>query len=189
MNNNPRHIFITGGARSGKSKFAEELVASIGRKIIYLATAEAWDREMEERISKHQQRRPADWMTIEEPIKVKEILVTYQEEYTILFDCLTMFLSNLYFKFETNQNTEKIPNMVQQEIEDLAKIISASKANLVVVSNEVGWGIVPDNQLSRSFRDLAGIANQFIAGISDEVYLVASGIPVKIKGAPDDSQS
>lgn len=181
----PKHIFVTGGARSGKSRFAESQALTLGGRVIYLATAQAGDAEMAERIKKHRQRRPADWETVEAPLEVAKVLRQYQEGCTILFDCLTMYLNNLYFSYETTASTQELPALIERAIADLAEIISSSSANLIIVTNEVGWSIVPDNPTARTFRDLAGIANQRIAAVCDQVYLVVSGIPVKIKGATD----
>jgi adenosylcobinamide kinase / adenosylcobinamide-phosphate guanylyltransferase len=185
----PRHLFITGGSRSGKSKFAEIQAGQLGGQVIYLATAEAQDAEMAERIFKHQQRRPADWLTIEAPLQVIEMLGQYQAGHTVLLDCLTMYLSNLYFKYEKASTTDKLSYLIHQETAHLAEVIASSTANLVIVTNEVGWGIVPENPLARIFRDLAGLVNQQIAVVCDEVYLVVSGIPVKIKGVCDVQKS
>ncbi len=181
---NTRHIFVTGGARSGKSKYAEGLAGSLGEKVIYLATAQALDTEMEERIQKHRQRRPGDWTTIEEPLEIPEVIAKYQSRTTILLDCLTLYLSNLFFKYEALP-----PNSQEQtigaKIAVLAETIKRSNVNIIIVSNEIGWGVVPENNMSRRFRDLAGSANQTIAAVCDEVYLLVSGLPIRIKGGSD----
>lgn len=181
----PRHLLITGGSRSGKSKFAENQAELLGGQVVYLATAEAGDSEMMERILKHQQRRSTDWVTVEAPLDVVGTLERFQTGYTILVDCLTMYLSNLYFKYESTVKIEELPQRIHKEIAHLAEVITSSAANLIIVTNEVGWGIVPDNPLARAFRDLAGLSNQQIAAVCDEVYLVVSGIPMKIKGVAD----
>jgi adenosylcobinamide kinase / adenosylcobinamide-phosphate guanylyltransferase len=181
----PRHLLITGGSRSGKSKFAECQAELLGGQVVYLATAEAGDSEMAERILKHQQRRPPDWVTVEAPLDVIKTLSCYQAGYTILVDCLTMYLSNLYFKYEQTSKAEALPQLIDGEMTHLAEVITSSAANLIIVTNEVGWGIIPDNPLARVFRDLAGLSNQQIAAVCDEVYLVVSGIPMEIKGAAD----
>lgn len=178
-----RHILVTGGARSGKSRFAENLAATIGGPVIYLATAEARDLEMAERIASHRRRRPPEWLTIEEPLEIIPVLRKQQEGSTVLLDCLTLYLSNLYFfKYEKHQPGLELENAVRKEIANLSATITESKANLIVVTNEVGWGIVPENEAARVFRDLAGIANQMVAEGCHEVYLVSCGIPVKLKG-------
>lgn len=179
-----RHIFVTGGARSGKSKYAEGLAGSLGEKVIYLATAQALDTEMDERIQKHRQRRPVDWITIEEPLEIPEVLAKYQRGTTILLDCLTLYLSNLFFKYE-ELPLDCREGIIDAKIGVLAETIKRSNANIIIVSNEIGWGLVPENDLGRRFRDLAGSANQTIAAVCDEGYLLVSGLPVRIKGGSD----
>jgi adenosylcobinamide kinase/adenosylcobinamide-phosphate guanylyltransferase len=176
-----RHILVTGGTRSGKSKFAEDLAGRIGEEIIYLATAQALDDEMKERIKRHQQRRPKNWRTIEEPLEASGIISGCQRGATVLLDCLTLFLSNWFFKDEV-LSLEYREEIINQKIASLAKTVKGSEANIIIVSNELGWGLVPENELSRRFRDLAGDANQRIAEVCEEVYLLISGIPVQIKG-------
>jgi adenosylcobinamide kinase/adenosylcobinamide-phosphate guanylyltransferase len=181
----PRHMLITGGSRSGKSRFAETQAGLLGNQVVYLATAENRDDEMAERIAKHRQHRPLDWLTVEAPLQVIEVLKRYQAGYTVLLDCLTLFLSNLYFKYEGEASEGELSQCIDREILQLTKIIASSDANLVIVTNEVGWGIVPDNPLARAFRDIAGSANQQIAAACSEVYLVVCGIPLQIKGVAD----
>lgn len=178
---NARHILITGGVRSGKSKFAEDMAGGFGEKVIYLATAQALDIEMQERILKHQQRRPEDWTTIEEPLKIVEVLSQYQSGTTVLLDCLTLYLSNLFFKYE-GMSAAQHEQVIGAKITSLAEMIKRSNANIIMVSNEIGWGLVPENALARRFRDLAGNANQIIATVCEEVYLMVSGLPIQIKG-------
>ncbi len=180
----PRHILVTGGVRSGKSKFAEDLAGRLGGKVIYLATAEALDDEMRQRIEKHRRYRPHDWTTIEEPVQVPEVLSKYQKGTTVLLDCLTLYLSNLFFKYE-HLDADGREQAVNDRITALAATVKRSDANIIIVTNEVGWGVVPDNELGRRFRDLAGSANQTIAAVCEEVYLMVSGIPVRIKGGKD----
>lgn len=177
----PRHIFITGGVRSGKSKFAEKLAGELDGKVIYLATAQALDTEMEERIKRHKQRRPIEWTTIEEPLKVVPVIDEFQSGTTILIDCLTLLLSNLFFKYE-NLTTDCQEQTIDAQIADLAETVNRSSANIIIVSNEIGFGVVPENDVARRFRDIAGNANQTIAAACNEVYLMVSGIPVRIKG-------
>ncbi len=166
-------VFVTGGARSGKSSFAmSEALKLKGRKA-YIASAEALDGEMKERIKKHKKDRGDGWDTYEEPIRISDVLKKIEGQYSvILLDCLTLWLSNLMMN---NKGIEK-------EIELLCSALNAESCTLYVVSNEVGMGIVPENEMARRFRDMAGALNQKIAGIADEVYMVVAGIPVKIKG-------
>ncbi|MDO9289139.1 MAG: bifunctional adenosylcobinamide kinase/adenosylcobinamide-phosphate guanylyltransferase [Thermodesulfovibrionales bacterium] len=164
--------FIIGGARSGKSSFAvSEALKLKGRKA-YIASAEALDGEMKERIKKHKKDRGDGWDTYEEPIRISEVLKKIEGQYSvILLDCLTLWLSNLMMN-EKN---------IEQEIENFIHSLFTVHCSLFIVSNEVGMGIVPENEMARRFRDMAGMLNQRVAEIADEVYLVVSGIPVKIK--------
>lgn len=166
---------ILGGARSGKSLYAENLAGKAGKKKIYLATAAIYDDEMQERIDKHRARRDGSWQTIEEPIEIAKIInpptTNNQQPTVILVDCLTLWLSNLlHLKMD-----------VTQQIELLTKALKTTKSEVILVSSEVGMGIVPENQLARQFRDHAGIMNQHIAEEADKVVLIVAGIPMIIK--------
>ena len=166
--------FVIGGARSGKSSFALGRASELPGQKAYIATAEAFDAEMEERIAKHKEERGSNWDTIEEPFSIVGAINTLSGKYeVILIDCLTLWLSNLLCN---NGEAEKA-------IEDLlfSLRLTPHALRLFIVSNEVGMGIVPDNELARRFRDLAGTLNQKMAAVADEVYLVAAGIPVRIK--------
>jgi adenosylcobinamide kinase/adenosylcobinamide-phosphate guanylyltransferase len=178
--------FIIGGARSGKSRFALNLANNCASakegvrggdaispiRKAYIATAQALDDEMKERIDKHKKERSPDWTTLEEPLNMAALIKDIQDKYdVILFDCLTLWLSNLMLN---NLDLEK-------EIDLFCSSLFTVHCSLLIVSNEVGMGIVPDNELSRRFRDLSGYLNQKVAGIADEVYLVTAGIPIKIK--------
>lgn len=164
-------IFILGGARSGKSAFAESLFASADQAL-YLATAETLDDEMYERVQRHRERRGSQWVTVEEPLAIGDILRFHQSKsLPILVDCLTIWLSNL---MQTESD-------IDGEIDSLTDIISAMKQPLVLVSNEVGSGIVPDNKLARDFRDQAGKLNQRIAATVNRVYLITAGLPQQLK--------
>jgi adenosylcobinamide kinase/adenosylcobinamide-phosphate guanylyltransferase len=169
--------FITGGARSGKSSFALKTASALDGQKAYLATAEDLDQEMKERISRHKEARGSDWNTHEEPVKIADALKGIMDRYDVaVLDCLTLWLSNLVCN---NMNCEN-------DIEDFINVIKNAEAGtrnakLFIVSNEVGMGIVPENELARRFRDLAGVLNQKVAQLADEVYLVTAGIPMKIK--------
>jgi len=168
--------FITGGARSGKSAFALRVASRIKGKKAYIATAEALDDEMKERIHKHKAERGNDWDTYEAPLGIADTLQDIKGKYkTILLDCLTLWLSNTLL---TSEQTEE---SIDAFIDRLNSLNSVDGLHLYIVSNEVGMGIVPDNALSRRFRDLAGTLNQRIAALADEVNLVIAGIPVRIK--------
>jgi len=166
------HLLVLGGARSGKSRYAEQRAASWPGEKLYLASAEAKDQEMRQRIAAHQSRRGADWQTLEEPLDIAAaIRREAAADKLILFDCVTLWLSNLLLAERD----------VQQEVDDLAAAVAAAPGQVIVVSNEVGLGIVPGDALSRRFRDEAGIANQKIAATVGEAVLVAAGLPLALK--------
>lgn len=168
-------IFITGGARSGKSSFAEGLAKGAGGTRAYLATAQALDPEMTARIEAHRRRRGDAWDTYEEPLAVAELVRKLNGRYeVVLVDCLTLWLSNVAARSEKDDT-------VLSRADDLITALSAFPGTGIVVSNEVGLGIVPENALARRFRDLAGIVNQRVAKAADEAYFLASGIPMRIK--------
>lgn len=167
-----RTIFVIGGARSGKSGFALTRASAYPGPKAYIATARALDDEMKERIEAHKLQRGADWDTHEEPLEVAEALKRIDGKYgAVIIDCLTLWLSNLML---AGSNAGK-------EIGSLLSTLDAQSSTLFVVSNEVGMGIVPDNELARKFRDMAGSLNQRIAELADEVYFVTAGIPVRVK--------
>jgi adenosylcobinamide kinase / adenosylcobinamide-phosphate guanylyltransferase len=167
--------FITGGARSGKSAFAENLATGLGGRRAYLATAQALDAEMVARIEHHRKRRGSSWDTFEEPLAVEELVRKVNGRYQVLLlDCLTLWLSNIMARTDRDDD-------IHARIRGLSASLREFKGAVIVVSNEVGLGIVPDNPLARRFRDLAGFLNQEIARASDEAYFLAAGIPMKIK--------
>jgi len=163
---------VLGGARSGKSRYAEGLVAKLPPPWIYLATAEAGDAEMAERIAAHRARRGAQWRTIEAPRDLAAALKSAQTT-PVLVDCLTLWLSNLILA-EADIDAETLL---------LEQALAAASAPVVLVANDVGSGIVPDHALGRRFRDLQGLLNQRIAARADRVVLMVAGIPLAIKGA------
>ena len=166
-------ILITGGARSGKSKYAEQRAAALGPRRLYVATAEARDDEMVHRIAAHQKRRSSAWTTVEEPVQLAETLLAGDGRTDCaLVDCLTLWLSNLILRGDEN---------VQEKVENLVQTLPRLDFSVVFVTNEVGAGIVPDNPLARRFRDLAGWTNQRLAAVSHEVVLMVASIPMIIK--------
>lgn len=172
--------FITGGARSGKSRFAEQTAATHGAPLCYLATAQPLDDEMGQRIRKHQQRRGDDWQTIEEPLHLTQSLAVNDGIFNvILVDCLTLWLSNLLLLYE--DLGEETESRIMDDVQRLAATLRGMTTPVIIVSNEVGMGIVPDHPLGRMFRDIAGQANQIIAAAAREAWLVASGIPLRLK--------
>lgn len=173
-------IFITGGARSGKSRFAEELAHGFGAPLGYLATAQALDDEMAERIEKHRQRRGDPWQTMEEPLQLSRTLAGCDGTCkAVLVDCLTIWLSNLLMHYEDLQ--ENVEARIMEDVGRLTATLAGMRTPVIVVSNEVGQGIVPENRLARRFRDIAGQANQLLAAMADEVHVVISGIPLRLK--------
>lgn len=164
-------ILITGGARSGKSRRAELRARSFPGQPVYVATAEALDPEMDERIAKHRARRGNDWIEREVPLDLVEALTETDGGGARLVDCLTLWLSNLL-------HAERDWS---QEVTRLADALSRQRSPVIMVTNEVGLGIVPDNALARTFRDAAGLMNQGIAGAADEVEFVVAGLPMKLK--------
>lgn len=172
--------FITGGARSGKSAFAEKLALGFPAPLCYLATAQALDAEMGGRIVKHRQRRGDVWSTVEEPLLLHQTLSSLDGSHgAVLVDCVTLWLTNLLFQYEASGNNPE--DLVLGEVRQLAWLLPKLSTPVFLVSNEVGMGIVPENRLGRVFRDIAGQANQIIAAAADEVWMVVSGIPVRLK--------
>ncbi len=165
--------FVIGGARSGKSRYAEGLIAALPPPWTYLATAEALDAEMSERIAAHRTRRGAQWRTIEVPRDLAAALIANGAT-PVLIDCLTLWLSNLMLA-----NAD-----VETEMARLEAALIAAEAPAVLVANEVGSGIVPEHALGRRFRDLQGVLNQRIAARADRVVLVVAGLPLTLKEAP-----
>lgn len=173
-------IFITGGARSGKSLFAEKTAREFGAPLGYLATAQTLDSEMDERVRRHRERRGSEWSTIEEPIHLSQALARCDGQFkVILVDCVTLWLSNLLFKYE--DAGEQSEERIHEDLQRLKSTLQGMVTPVVLVSNEVGMGIVPDNRLARMFRDIAGTSNQLLAASADDVYAVISGIPLKLK--------
>ncbi len=175
-----RTIFVTGGARSGKSFFAEKLAREFASPLCYVATAQSLDSEMDERIRRHRERRGGEWSTIEEPIHLSQALARCDGQYqVVLVDCVTLWLSNLLFKYE--DIGERCEERILEDLQRLKSTLQGMITPVILVSNEVGMGIVPDNSLARMFRDIAGTANQALAGTADEVHVVISGIPLRLK--------
>ena len=175
-------ILVTGGARSGKSTFAEKLAAKLDTSHkAYIATAQIFDEEMAHRVKLHQMRRADNWTTFESPFNAEiAINEAAKSHNVILFDCLTIYISNFICQFESLEDLEEINVQLRNAIN---KVISAAEkvsGTIIFVTNEVGFGIVPENKLARVFRDCQGIANQMIASAANEVYLVVSGLAVNL---------
>ena len=171
-----RHVLVLGGARSGKTTFAEKLATGAGLKPAYLATAQALDAEMAERVESHRRSRAARFETIEEPLALAAALEAAAKQHdVILVDCLTLWITNLLGA------GREVAQAVDELGETLARL---DNSRVILVSNEVGLGIVPDNPLARTFRDLAGSTHQHMAEICDDVYFVIAGLPMTLKGSP-----
>ena len=169
-------VLVVGGAKSGKSRFALDLCNDMNRSRIFLATAQAKDSEMDERIKRHQLERGNGWKTVEEPLNVaKSIRELANEKTALLLDCLTLWVNNLYMAYEDDRAA------IKDEMESLIEELSKTKGIVVAVSNEVGSGIVPENALARIYRDDVGILNQRIAQISRKVVMLIAGLPVVLK--------
>jgi len=168
---------ILGGARSGKSNYALEEADKYGKKVAFVATCTPCDEEMAERIRLHKSRRPAHWKTFEEPRALAALLDKIGAQFdAVVIDCLTLFESNLLSDGLSDEAVEK-------EICNMLKALRSARCKSIIISNEVGLGVVPQNQLARRFRDLAGRLNQLVAKEADEVFFMASGIPITMKGA------
>ena len=187
--------FITGGARSGKSTFGESLLKNINEPVLYIPTAIPFDGEMEDRIQKHRRRRPQHWQTLECPENFQALQEDQALEkiHHVMVDCLGVFVSNQLLSREVLGSKEEEPrdqldpkalDRLEEELHKKIDVLLAygNNRNLVVVSNEVGMGLVPEYPLGRAFRDLLGRLNQRMAEKADQVYLVVSGIPMVIKG-------
>lgn len=167
-----RIILVTGGARSGKSCHAEKLALSLSSNPVYLATARIWDEDFRQRVIRHQERRGPEWTNIEEE---KELGKHQLEGRTVLVDCVTLWCTNFFFDLQAD--IDRSLAAVQEEFDRL----TAQEATFIFVTNETGMGGTSDNDLQRKFTDLLGWVNQYIAARADEVILMVSGIPVKIK--------
>ncbi|MFH2137369.1 MAG: bifunctional adenosylcobinamide kinase/adenosylcobinamide-phosphate guanylyltransferase [Candidatus Omnitrophota bacterium] len=166
-------ILVTGSVRSGKSSYAVNLAKATKAKVSFLATCQPQDAEMKKRVKKHKNSRPKSWKTIEEPIEISKVISKLKINEVLIIDCLTLWISNLLLSGLTEKE-------ILKNIKEFVTVLKESKASIIIVSNEVGWGIVPDNKLARIFRDIIGTAHQIIAKVSDEVYLMIAGIPVRI---------
>lgn len=173
-------VLVTGGARSGKSRFAEQYAARLGTRGLYVATSEVFDDEMRARVDKHRERRERSgfpWETIEEPLDLTGVLNASRHP-VILVDCLTLWLSNWLLRCENEEDSDR---RVLSKIEELARTLSTLESTVILVSNEVGDGVVPEYPLGRRYRDLAGLMNQQVAAVCGQVFLVTAGIPIELK--------
>jgi adenosylcobinamide kinase/adenosylcobinamide-phosphate guanylyltransferase len=169
-------LLVTGGCRSGKSRYAQKWAEERASERLFLATARVTDEEMAERIRKHQEMRGKGWITVEEPTGVARAIRKHGASVqVILIDCVTIWLSNLLLEGLSDPE-------ILERVEALKAVLNRSSASVAMVTNEVGWGIVPDHPLGRRFRDLAGTVNQRLAAVADKVVLMAAGLPITLKG-------
>ncbi len=180
---------LLGGARSGKSTLAEKLAAQRGERVLYVATAIPFDDEMKLRIRNHQEQRPASWKTVESPTGIAEAVQDeVQSVDVVLLDCLTLLANNLFMEFSgdpDHPDEGQFSEALDREVNSIIAAIESSAAEWIIVSNEVGLGLVPPNPLGRVYRDLLGRANQHLAARADEVYFMVAGMAVPLhKVAP-----
>ncbi|GAB4505502.1 MAG: bifunctional adenosylcobinamide kinase/adenosylcobinamide-phosphate guanylyltransferase [Anaerolineales bacterium] len=173
---------LLGGARSGKSSYAQRLAEESGKSVTYIATAQALDEEMSARIQAHRAGRPTSWQTLEIPLQVASHVDEIRSEWVIL-DCMTLLVTNWMMRFVANDLVDEVPfvEAVHKEIADLLSAIRAGKQDWIVISNEVGLGLVPPYQMGRVYRDLLGWTNQCLARQADQVLLLVAGIPLVVK--------
>jgi adenosylcobinamide kinase/adenosylcobinamide-phosphate guanylyltransferase len=170
-----RFILITGGVRSGKSSFGERLSKKLGKEFVYVATSIPFDKEMKQRVKKHKENRSKIWKVIEEPINVIKVLKKEDKKgKVILLDCLTLLITNWLMK-------KYKENSIEKKIKEIAEFCKNCSSSVVIISNEVGMGIVPKNKLSRLFRDIQGKSNQILAKYADNVYFMVAGLPMRLK--------
>lgn len=177
---------VLGGARSGKSAHAERIAMESGRDVVYIATASAGDGEMGQRIAHHRARRPAHWLTIEEPLLLAAAIEQHSKaDNIILVDCLTLWLSNLLFSDGRDYpyaGTAELPPLLHAQRQALLDLLPHARGDIVLVSNEVGMGIVPMGAVSRLFTDEAGRLNQAVAAACERAVFIAAGLPLVLKG-------
>jgi len=182
-------ILITGGARSGKSRYAEKLAAELGGRILYVATSIPFDEEMKSRVKKHRESRPSEWDTYEGYRGLGQVIADKGSSYDgMLLDCITVMVTNLLLEYPgidyekaCYEDFEEAEKEIRKEVEDLLAGIARTEATVIMVTNELGSGIVPENLLGRVFRDMAGRVNQYVADRCDEVYVTICGLPLRLK--------
>jgi adenosylcobinamide kinase / adenosylcobinamide-phosphate guanylyltransferase len=183
MNKTSSITLILGGARSGKSSHALKIAEGSGNSVTFLATAQAFDEEMSVRIQKHRSERPIDWETLEIPVEIASHVKQIQSG-TVILDCVTLLVSNLMMKFVKDDLVDEMPfiQSVQNEMNNLLSAIRESNQYWIIVSNEVGQGLVPPYQMGRVYRDVMGGVNQHLAREADQVIFMVAGVPLVIKG-------
>lgn len=185
MKTETKITLLLGGARSGKSSYAQTLAENSGKSVTFLATAQALDDEMSARIKKHQAERPANWQTIEIPLNIASHVGQIKSDLVIL-DCMTLLATNLLMQFEKDDLVDEAPfaKAIHKEVDDLLTAIraGAKRQDWIIISNEIGLGLVPPYQMGRVYRDLLGWANQRLAREADKVIFMVAGIPMVVKG-------
>ena len=175
-----KHIFILGGARSGKSHFAQELAGKLGNKVLFIATGEPLDEEMQTRIDQHKKARPKSWRTLEIATNIgKHLEEKIGDAEVVIIDCLTLLIANL---LGDELDYPKAEKQVMAEINKLIACMDKLDASFIIISNEVGTGLVPETKLGRVYRDITGKVNQHISQCANETYFIVAGIPMKVKG-------
>jgi adenosylcobinamide kinase / adenosylcobinamide-phosphate guanylyltransferase len=175
-------ILILGGARSGKSAYAQSLAAQHGGSVLYVATAEAGDAEMAARIAAHRESRPAEWQTLEAPRNVGQAIRSCPGQCdTVLLDCLTLLANNIIVPLPEDATAEQAEAALGDEVDGLLEAYQFGRAGWIIVSNEVGLGLVPPYPLGRIYRDALGRANQRLASAADEVLFMVAGLPLRVK--------
>lgn len=178
-----RLILVLGGARSGKSTWAQNYAEENGRSVLFVATAQAFDEEMRSRITRHRDERPVSWRTLEAPLATGEaVRQALGDADLVLVDCLTLLASNALLTLPEDAQQEEANAAILAEVEELLAVCAESQVTWLIVSNEVGMGIVPPSRLGRLYRDALGRANQRVASAADEVLLLVAGLPWWLKG-------
>jgi adenosylcobinamide kinase/adenosylcobinamide-phosphate guanylyltransferase len=187
---NKKCILLIGGARSGKSHFAQELALKLDKPVLFVATAEASDEEMRHRIEEHQKARPATWSTLEVTANIgSRIEQEIGRAQVVIIDCVTLLVNNVFGQYSHQSGEQIDATLIEQkltsEISELIECIDHTAASFIIVTNEVGTGLVPANRVGRLYRDLLGKANQILAQRADEIHLMVAGLPLTIKPAKD----
>jgi adenosylcobinamide kinase/adenosylcobinamide-phosphate guanylyltransferase len=179
-----KSTLIIGGARSGKSTYAQELALKAGGAVLFVATAEAGDEDMKKRIEMHRKSRPRGWVTLEATTHIgRQIIKNIGKAQTVIIDCITLLINNIFIPYDDKTDADLAEKEVAAEIKELLDCIERLDAHFIIVTNEVGLGIVPADRVSRLYRDLLGRANQMLAEHADKVYLLVAGIPVAVKNS------
>ena len=181
-----RCVLITGGARSGKSRFAQELAVRVNEPVLFVATAQAGDEEMQERIQRHKKARPASWNTLEATTNIgSQISQEIAGARVVIIDCIALLVNNVFNQYSDPSGEQTAAPLIEEkvigEINELVECINKNDARFIIVTNEIGLGLVPISRIGRLYRDVMGKANQRLAQEAEEVYVMLAGLPVQIK--------